>query len=58
MERAELGILYDRDAGGVFRYCYTRTVGCVFSELLQRDAGYQGCGAQNAPVRVAAQHRA
>ncbi|MFJ7967112.1 bifunctional sugar phosphate isomerase/epimerase/4-hydroxyphenylpyruvate dioxygenase family protein [Streptomyces sp. NPDC096324] len=54
----ELGILYDRDAGGVFRHCYTRTVGRVFFELLQRDAGYQGYGAQNAPVRLAAQHMA
>ncbi|WP_405918272.1 bifunctional sugar phosphate isomerase/epimerase/4-hydroxyphenylpyruvate dioxygenase family protein [Streptomyces sp. NBC_00728] len=54
----ELGILYDRDAGGAFRHCYTRTVGRVFFELLQRDAGYQGYGAQNAPVRLAAQHTA
>ncbi|MBE4738656.1 sugar phosphate isomerase/epimerase and 4-hydroxyphenylpyruvate domain-containing protein [Streptomyces caniscabiei] len=52
----ELGILYDRDAGGAFRHCYTETVGRVFFELVQRDAGYQGYGAQNAPVRLAAQH--
>ncbi|MEU0966444.1 TIM barrel protein [Streptomyces sp. NPDC005917] len=51
-----LGILYDRDAGGVFRHCYTRTVGRVFFELVQRDPGYRGYGAQNAPVRLAAQH--
>ncbi|MGP3776855.1 bifunctional sugar phosphate isomerase/epimerase/4-hydroxyphenylpyruvate dioxygenase family protein [Streptomyces sp. SDT5-1] len=52
----ELGILYDRDAHGTFRHCYTRTVGRVFFELAQRDAGYRGYGAQNAPVRLAAQH--
>jgi 4-hydroxyphenylpyruvate dioxygenase len=52
----DLGILYDRDAGGVFRHCYTRTVGRVFFELAERDPGYRGYGAQNAPVRLAAQH--
>lgn len=51
----ELGILYDRDAHGEFRHCYTETVGRVFFELAQRD-GYRGYGAQNAPVRLAAQH--
>ncbi|MER6348061.1 bifunctional sugar phosphate isomerase/epimerase/4-hydroxyphenylpyruvate dioxygenase family protein [Streptomyces sp. NPDC001595] len=54
----ELGILYDRDAHGVFRHCYTHTVGRVFFELLQRDGDYRGYGAQNAPVRLAAQHTA
>ncbi|MEV6050861.1 TIM barrel protein [Streptomyces sp. NPDC052107] len=52
----DLGILYDRDAGGTFRHCYTETVGRVFFELIQRDPGYQGYGAVNAPVRLAAQH--
>ncbi|MFF5493389.1 bifunctional sugar phosphate isomerase/epimerase/4-hydroxyphenylpyruvate dioxygenase family protein [Streptomyces aquilus] len=52
----ELGILYDRDAYGAFRHCYTRTVGRVFFELVQRDGGYRGYGAPNAPVRLAAQH--
>ncbi|WP_372346264.1 bifunctional sugar phosphate isomerase/epimerase/4-hydroxyphenylpyruvate dioxygenase family protein [Streptomyces sp. KL116D] len=52
----ELGILYDRDAHGTFRHCYTHTVGRVFFELAQRDDGYRGYGAQNAPVRLAAQH--
>ncbi|QJT07257.1 sugar phosphate isomerase/epimerase and 4-hydroxyphenylpyruvate domain-containing protein [Streptomyces asoensis] len=54
----DLGILYDRDAHGVFRHCYTHTVGRVFLELVQRDGGYQGYGAANAPVRLAAQHAA
>ncbi|MBA2810302.1 sugar phosphate isomerase/epimerase and 4-hydroxyphenylpyruvate domain-containing protein [Streptomyces sp. KM273126] len=52
----ELGILYDRDAHGEFRHCYTHTVGRVFFELVQRDGGYRGYGARNAPVRLAAQH--
>ncbi len=52
----ELGILYDRDEYGTFRHCYTHTVGRVFLELLQRDGGYRGYGAANAPVRLAAQH--
>ena len=52
----ELGILYDRDAQGEFRHCYTQTVGRVFFELVQRDGDHQGYGAQNAPVRLAAQH--
>ncbi|MFJ9038669.1 bifunctional sugar phosphate isomerase/epimerase/4-hydroxyphenylpyruvate dioxygenase family protein [Streptomyces sp. NPDC102406] len=52
----ELGILYDRDRHGVFRHCYTHTLGRVFFELTQRDNGYRGYGAQNAPVRLAAQH--
>ncbi|MFJ6080895.1 bifunctional sugar phosphate isomerase/epimerase/4-hydroxyphenylpyruvate dioxygenase family protein [Streptomyces sp. NPDC092369] len=54
----ELGILYDRDAYGEFRHCYTHTVGRVFFELVQRDGGYRGYGATNAPVRLAAQHAA
>jgi 4-hydroxyphenylpyruvate dioxygenase len=54
----DLGILYDRDAHGVFRHCYTRTVGRVFFELVQRDDGYRGYGAPNASVRLAAQHAA
>ncbi|MER7837862.1 TIM barrel protein [Streptomyces sp. NPDC096040] len=52
----DLGILYDRDSGGVFRHCYTRTIGRVFFELVERDPGYRGYGARNAPVRLAAQH--
>lgn len=52
----ELGILYDRDAHGSFRHCYTRTVGRVFFELVERNGGYRGYGARNAPVRLAAQH--
>jgi 4-hydroxyphenylpyruvate dioxygenase len=52
----ELGILYDRDGSGEFFHCYTATVGQVFFELVQRTGGYRGYGAQNAGVRLAAQH--
>ncbi|MFF3906930.1 bifunctional sugar phosphate isomerase/epimerase/4-hydroxyphenylpyruvate dioxygenase family protein [Streptomyces sp. NPDC001848] len=52
----DLGILYDRDPDGAFLHCYTHTVGRVFFELVQRDGGYRGYGARNAPVRLAAQH--
>lgn len=54
----DLGILYDRDEHGALRHCYTRTLGGVFFELLQRDPGHRGYGARNAPVRLAAQHAA
>ncbi|WP_461032766.1 TIM barrel protein [Streptomyces mayteni] len=54
----DLGILYDRDERGAFRHCYTETVGRVFFELVQRDPGYEGYGAPNAPVRLAAQRAA
>ncbi|GAA3106194.1 bifunctional sugar phosphate isomerase/epimerase/4-hydroxyphenylpyruvate dioxygenase family protein [Streptomyces rectiviolaceus] len=53
---ADLGILYDRDENGEFLHCYTATVGRVFFELVQRTGGYRGYGAQNAGVRLAAQH--
>ncbi len=52
----ELGILYDRDDGGAFRHCYTATIDRVFFEIVQRDPGYPGFGARNAPIRLAAQH--
>ncbi|MEV5498875.1 TIM barrel protein [Nonomuraea fuscirosea] len=52
-----LGVLYDRDEhGGEFLHLYTVTVGRVFFELVQRIGGYQGYGAGNAAVRLAAQH--
>ena len=54
---AELGLLYDRDAAGDFTHFYTATVGGVFLEVVQRGGGYDGYGATNASVRLAAQHR-
>jgi 4-hydroxyphenylpyruvate dioxygenase len=49
-------VLYDRDAHGEFLHLYTRTVGHVFVEIVQRLGGYRGYGAVNAPIRLAAQH--
>ena len=54
-EFRELDLLYDRDAGGDFVHFYTRTVGTVFFEFVQRRGRYDGYGAENAPVRLAAQ---
>jgi 4-hydroxyphenylpyruvate dioxygenase len=53
-----LGILYDRDESGDFTHFYTETIGGVFFEVVQRRGSYDGYGAANAPVRLAAQHRA
>ncbi|MFD1537072.1 bifunctional sugar phosphate isomerase/epimerase/4-hydroxyphenylpyruvate dioxygenase family protein [Nonomuraea guangzhouensis] len=55
-ELRELGLLYDRDEHGEFLHLYTITAGRVFFEIVQRAGGYQGYGAANAPVRLAAQH--
>lgn len=54
---AELGLLYDRDASGDFTHFYTATIGGVFFEVVQRRDAYDGYGAPNAGVRLAAQHR-
>ena len=54
---AALGLLHDRDASGDFTHFYTATIGGVFFEVVQRRGGYDGYGATNAGVRLAAQHR-
>jgi 4-hydroxyphenylpyruvate dioxygenase len=54
-ELRELDLLYDRDTGGEFVHFYTRTVGTVFFEFVQRRGRYDGYGTDNAPVRLAAQ---
>ena len=43
-------------ARGDFLHFYTETVGGVFFEVVERRGGYDGYGAPNAPVRLAAQH--
>ncbi|MGO1290816.1 MAG: bifunctional sugar phosphate isomerase/epimerase/4-hydroxyphenylpyruvate dioxygenase family protein [Brevibacterium linens] len=53
----EHNILYDRDDRGEFLHFYTSTIGSVFFETVERRGDYQGYGAPNAPVRLAAQHR-
>ncbi|MGO2633563.1 MAG: TIM barrel protein [Galactobacter sp.] len=51
----EAGILYDRDATGEFLHLYTRSVGGVFLEVVERVGGYTGYGPGDAAVRLAAQ---
>ncbi|MET0899875.1 MAG: TIM barrel protein [Mycobacterium sp.] len=51
----ELNLLYDRSPEGHFVHFYTRTVGSVFFEFVQRFGHYDGYGVDNAPVRLAAQ---
>ncbi len=55
----EHGVLYDRDEhGGEFFHFYTLMLGRrLFFELVQRTGGYDGYGAPNTAVRMAAQLR-
>jgi 4-hydroxyphenylpyruvate dioxygenase len=51
------GILYDKDDGGEYLQTYTQTFqNRFFFEIVERR-GYQGFGAINAPIRLAAQAR-
>ena len=51
-------ILYDRDGEAEFFQVYTRTLeGGFFFEIVERQGGYRGYGAVNAPIRLAAQAR-
>lgn len=52
-----LNVMYDRDENGVFLQSYTRTIGNVFFELVERSGDYRAFGASNSPVRRAAQNR-
>lgn len=54
-ELRALNLLYDRSPDGHFVHFYTRTVGSVFFEFVQRFGHYDGYGTDNAPVRLAAQ---
>ncbi|WP_099041590.1 bifunctional sugar phosphate isomerase/epimerase/4-hydroxyphenylpyruvate dioxygenase family protein [Mycobacterium neglectum] len=51
----QLDLLYDRSPDGEFVHFYTRTVGSVFFEFVERRGNYDGYGSDNAPVRLAAQ---
>jgi 4-hydroxyphenylpyruvate dioxygenase len=55
----ELGVLYDADtSGGELLHFYTAMLGpTVFFELVERRGGYDGYGAANSPIRMAAQQR-
>lgn len=50
-------ILLDRGARGSYLQLFTRSVGGIFLEFVQRRDGYVGFGARNAPFRLAAQGR-
>jgi 4-hydroxyphenylpyruvate dioxygenase len=53
---SELGVLYDRDERGELLHFYTAMVGSrLFIEVVERRGAYEGYGAVNAPVRMAAQ---
>lgn len=52
----ELNVMYDRDESGEFLHFYTPPIGTVFLEVVERRGGYEGYGALNAPVRLAAQY--
>ncbi|MDO5657272.1 MAG: TIM barrel protein [Paracoccus sp. (in: a-proteobacteria)] len=52
-------ILYDEDENGRFYQLYSQPLaGGLFLEVVQRQGGYAGYGAPNAPFRIAAQKRA
>lgn len=51
---AENMVLYDRDGDGEFLHAYTTPVGAFVFEIVQRVGGYNGYGAANAHVRLAA----
>jgi 4-hydroxyphenylpyruvate dioxygenase len=52
----DLQLMYDRDDRGEFLHFYTESIGNVFFEIVERRDGYNGYGALNAPVRLAAQY--
>lgn len=52
-----LNVLYDRDETGEFLHFYTPPIGTVFLEVVERRGGYDGYGALNASVRLAAQYQ-
>jgi 4-hydroxyphenylpyruvate dioxygenase len=54
----ELGVLYEAGERGELLHFYTAMAGAsLFFEVLERRGGYDGYGASNSPVRMAAQIR-
>ena len=51
----QLDLLYDQDDSGEFVHFYTPTIGDFFLEMVERRGEYDGYGAPNTPVRLAAQ---
>lgn len=56
-ELRDLHLGYDQDAAGAYLHFYTRTIGEVFFEFVERVDAYAGYGAGTAPVRLTAQGR-
>ena len=54
-ELRELDVLYDRSESGELLHFYSALEGRVFFEVLERRGTYDGYGAANSPVRMAAQ---
>jgi 4-hydroxyphenylpyruvate dioxygenase len=54
-ELRELDVLYDRSGAGELLHFYSALEGRLFFEVLERRGGYDGYGAVNSPVRMAAQ---
>jgi 4-hydroxyphenylpyruvate dioxygenase len=54
-ELRELDVLYDRSESGELLHFYSALEGRVFFEVLERRGTYDGYGAANSPVRLAAQ---
>ncbi len=51
-------LLYDTDGGGELLHLFTQVIGSrVFFEVVQRLGGYDGYGAANASLHIAAHHR-
>ncbi len=50
-------MLYEQVAGSEYLHFYTETIGSIFFEVVERRHGYEGYGATNAPIRLAAQAR-
>jgi 4-hydroxyphenylpyruvate dioxygenase len=54
----ELGVLYEAGERGELLHFYTAMASpSLFFEVLERRGGYDGYGASNSPVRMAAQIR-
>ena len=51
----ELGVLYEAGSRGELLHVYTAMAGSVFFEVLERRGGYDGYGASNSSIRMAAQ---
>ena len=57
-ELRDLNLMYDEEGDARFFQFYSQTLpNGMFFEIVQREKGYSGYGAPNAPFRIAAQKR-